>query len=332
MGTAWLFGDAGPGSGREALTWYERGCVVNQPSSCTAVGTLLVMRPYDDIETDYARAHSLFSDACARDHGPACYYLASMYVQGQGIEPDPRRSLELFERSCELGHGPGCRGVGILHWEPDAAAAVPHLRRACEYGDPMGCHDLGDLYSAQLDNPELAVRWYSRGCRLADRSCCKALGYKFADGLGVDVDEVRAAKYHKRGCELGEWLSCNALAKLHGVGIEVAEVDELARMFARSCELWQPLCNPVLGPRPDIPPKRERTTSLVNADLPGGLAAFEPGLRARRRIGVRARCEDQSLRYGRCHGSGRRGPVLPAQLRAGHRYGVHRLGTLARAL
>src|SRR5690606_13956596 len=108
-----------------------------------------------------------------------------------------------------------------------------------------------------------------------DRSCCNALGHKFADGLDVDVDEVRDAKYYKRGCKLGDWLSCNELAKLHGLGIEVAEADELERMFARACVLWQPLCGSVSGPRPDSPPKGERTTSLVNADVPGGLAALE---------------------------------------------------------
>ena len=85
-------------------------------------------------------------------------------------------------------------------------------RRACYGGEASGCTALGDLYfkgkGGIAKSPELAPKFYDRGCRAGDHAAC----YGFAEGLrtgkGIAKDVPRAKALYPDACNAGFTPAC----------------------------------------------------------------------------------------------------------------------------
>jgi TPR repeat protein len=57
---------------------------------------------------DYNTAIKIFSKECKDGQPNACYNLAIMYENGEGVKQDESKIKELFKRTCDLGFDLGC--------------------------------------------------------------------------------------------------------------------------------------------------------------------------------------------------------------------------------
>ncbi len=128
-----------------ALALYRRSCVeLSDGRGCYGLGDLYLLGL--GVTADFAKALSLFNQACDRRYAPACKNLGTLYIEGivaHDYQPDPR-GAEYMRRGCEDGDAEAClfygdfleQGRGVAQ---DAAKAKESFRRACDKGDKRGC-------------------------------------------------------------------------------------------------------------------------------------------------------------------------------------------------
>lgn len=120
--------------GRETLT------------ACRELGNMYLHG--QDVERDYARAATLYSQGCEAGDMGGCFELGAVYGEGLGVEVDASRALALYRRACDGGFAGGCLNLGYMYSEGqgvpiDEVAARPLYERACEGGEPIACRNLG---------------------------------------------------------------------------------------------------------------------------------------------------------------------------------------------
>jgi serine/threonine-protein kinase len=82
---------------------------------------------------DYAKARTLFKQACNGDNMNACNYLGAIYDQGLGIKADDVTARKIFQKSCDLGNMRGCNGLGsVLQNLGNNTEARKYFQKACD--------------------------------------------------------------------------------------------------------------------------------------------------------------------------------------------------------
>ena len=95
-------------------------------------------------------AVTLWSTACDRAHGPACYALAGRLESGRGIAPDPARARVLHGIACTNDVPSACQRLGAMCRRGDGGpidldAARVAFTSACDAGVAAACDDLATL-------------------------------------------------------------------------------------------------------------------------------------------------------------------------------------------
>lgn len=103
--------------------------------------------------------------------------------------------------------------------------ALSLYNKACEKGSLKGCMFLADIYKKGMvinaDN-NISLNYYKKSFLLADADClqndkyaCKTLSYLYENGLGTDIDLVKADNASLKACDLGDAASCYYLAEIN---------------------------------------------------------------------------------------------------------------------
>jgi hypothetical protein len=84
-------------------------------------------------QKDYAKARTLFTQACNGDNMNACNYLGAIYDQGQGVKADDDTARKIYQKSCDQGNMLGCNNLGtVLQNLGNNTEARKYFKKACD--------------------------------------------------------------------------------------------------------------------------------------------------------------------------------------------------------
>jgi len=160
-------------------------------------------------DKDPDMAALLYVQGCVGGSNDACFRVATMYRDGEGIPADLLAAAAHFESACGRDHAPSCLELGIMHYEGqgvkgDAAYGAALMHAACEGGVGIACRNLSVIHR---------------------------------QGKHVPGDMNMARTYMARACAFGEMRSCyDAAVDLWNTHGEGEPLKEAKRLFARACE------------------------------------------------------------------------------------------------
>ena len=108
-------------------------------------------------------------------------------------------ALEIWQPLAEQGNADAQVGLGNLFLggyglARDDRAAMEWFRKAAEQGSTVGQFSFGSLYYGRKEFGAAAT-WYRRAAEQGHAVAQLRLGKMYAEGLGVDRDDVRAYKW-----------------------------------------------------------------------------------------------------------------------------------------
>ncbi len=164
-----------------------------------AASTASAIRDYQ--KGDYEAALAEFQAQSQKDDPQAIFYVALMYMNGQGCVRQPMEATRLFQKAAYLGSpeaavalaGAFREGLGVKR---DYAQALIWEREAAKAGSAQALKNIGDYYlngwSVRPDAAE-AAKWYWRSAAQGDVSGLMALaGLAKAGADGVKADPAAA--------------------------------------------------------------------------------------------------------------------------------------------
>ena len=71
---------------------------------------------------DYARARTLFDEACTGGNAGGCFVAGKMFRKGEGGAKDLARARALYDQACKGGDAGGCYSAGIMFRKGEGGA------------------------------------------------------------------------------------------------------------------------------------------------------------------------------------------------------------------
>lgn len=225
--------------GAKAIAFAERGCRIDDASSCLQLG--VAHSPYEPmglegIARDPDRSFASFMSACRLGNGNGCWFAFYENTGLEGLPLDEDRRLEALEMGCAEKVEDLCRiGANLFMQAPGAGAAgekalaVPFLIGGCkdeeEQFRAIMCSNAAALI-VESEPADPRVRDLAlQACNLRDHSGCIILGNTYLD------DDVAASLYwFRQSCRLGFQGSCEWVEEY---------VEEKRRYEAEMAEYWR---------------------------------------------------------------------------------------------
>lgn len=183
---------------------------------------------------DLGGARAAWSRACEVGNTSACYELAIMYRDGEGVSADPAQYQALLEKSCAGGFGSACFNLGnnldrritnggdtaAKPSQSDLAVMLSWYDKGCVAGSAPSCANAGYArvhYAASAADRESGAKQLERACDMVDDQssgpACRAAGFLHDpnDAAGVLPDRVVSDRYYTLGCLRGDNDSCQNL-------------------------------------------------------------------------------------------------------------------------
>jgi TPR repeat protein len=198
-------GDA-PRDPERAKTLFKQACAADHMPACVKVAGSLV---YSKKDGERARGVELYEKACDTGTLEACYGLGRLYEEGRGgLARDEGRALDLYEKACvPSSKAPRSRDACRARGE---IVVRRKLDTACQGGDPVACTRLGRrLNYGSAHDEARAFRLFESACKAKVGEACYELGLAMKHGqLGQKKDEERSRTLMKQACDLGYKSAC----------------------------------------------------------------------------------------------------------------------------
>jgi TonB family protein len=194
---------------------------------------------------NFKEAVPLLSGACDGGSGPACTYLAYMYVIGNGVAKDLTQAFNRYHKACDAGDLPGCLMLGVMYAngegvDKDEPRAVSLYGKACDAGFAQGCTYLGGMYEMGKGvgkDSSKAVNLLRKACDAGHAQGCAALGAMYAAGVGVDRADTQAVSLYRKACDGGFADGCNNLGLMYAAGKGVTKDEaEASKSYRKACD------------------------------------------------------------------------------------------------
>ena len=125
-----------------------------------------------NISEENEEALKWYRKAAAAGDAEAEFYLAGMYVEGDGTAKDPAEALRLFKASANRGYAPAVRVMAAAYEQGEMGLRVDY---------------------------EAVREWLNKGVELNDYWSMKRLARAHANGeLGLRIDRQKAAQLEER--------------------------------------------------------------------------------------------------------------------------------------
>jgi hypothetical protein len=194
---------------REAHAFYQRGCMLGQPTGCVNQGVIVASG--NIAPTDWVKSAELYRQACEMSPDSGCGDIAFRHVRGLGVPVDHARALEYAQRGCGDGESPyACRVLANVYLaQGDHGRALEAFAHSCGLDSGEGCKELGDLQRRDGD-VEAAARSYSKALPILEAKCFER-DHPIACTLFSEIHDVHgssngnaelASKARKRACQI----------------------------------------------------------------------------------------------------------------------------------
>lgn len=192
-----------------------------------------------DDGTAMRHLHSL----CNQGHETSCLRVASSWQEPRpGSTPESARAF--FEHACASRRRGTCMELGLLlvRTGTDVARGLTLMESDCNDERMPVCNNLGAVYDNGVGVPmdeKRAASYYARGCEAGELTACVNVGYHLLYGTGgVPQDPARAMQIFERGCRKFRPEACHNLGVMYWSGAGTTkDPARAAQLFARGCEL-----------------------------------------------------------------------------------------------
>ena len=87
---------------------------------------------------------NLFAKTCSDGDMEACYNLASMYANGDGVRQDKHKAIKLYTEACDGGYMTACIILGHMYYKGEGIPKNKQKAKelfsiSCDCGEPKGC-------------------------------------------------------------------------------------------------------------------------------------------------------------------------------------------------
>jgi len=243
-----------------AITFLERGCELNDWTSCIELGYLykktMSKEGIQRAQKIYQKLLSINQEKCTQNTAISCKKLGDMYHKGWGLEPSPKKarkyylySHNLFQKRCDNDSAKDCAHLANLYRyekgvNKDIKKAEHYYQKSCDLGDDEQCFDLGLYYQYDHPQKEKSTLYYQKSFVLTQQKChdkeetdkCRDLGYMFIRGVGTVLDIWKGETWYTAACRQDDSDACLALGKVyeHGIG-EEKNPKKAQELFQKSC-------------------------------------------------------------------------------------------------
>ncbi|XP_017461769.1 PREDICTED: cytochrome c oxidase assembly factor 7 homolog [Rhagoletis zephyria] len=153
------------GDPRSAYTYYEKGCILNDPDACLHTGLLLVSRSmHKEIDRNVPKGIEFLSKSCDMNNATACFYLSGMHISG-------------VQKKAEIS----------------THLSTPDTNKKAASKDSD--------FILQKDMKK-AFEFAFKACELRNMYACANLSQMYARGDGIEKNDKEAEKYKKMALEM----------------------------------------------------------------------------------------------------------------------------------
>ncbi|MGI9079153.1 MAG: serine/threonine-protein kinase [Gemmatimonadaceae bacterium] len=201
------------------------------------------------------RAIVAFDRACAQldatapfnpgdaDNARACWRLAQLTSDGDGLPKDVTKAATLLGRACAGGVSGGCFDLGFAYLNghgvaKDNPSAARFLQNACDL-DATHCGEFASMLasgSAFQKDMVRAVSLYERGCEGGGGDACNGLGVHLYRGEGVTQDIPRALTLYQKACTAGAAVACFNLGEHYELAASPRDPKRATSFYRQGCE------------------------------------------------------------------------------------------------
>ena len=168
-------------------------------------------------ERDDAQAFIWFRRAAEQGFAPAQYEIGTMYAAGQGVQQDNTQAVAWYQKAAAQGNTDAQKVLNTMqanmtgnNERPVRGAggqdAVQAVRRAAAQGLAQAQYNLGLMYAegrgVQRDDVQ-AVAWYQKAAAQGFAQAQNNLGLMYAEGRGVQRDDVQAVAWLQKAAAQG---------------------------------------------------------------------------------------------------------------------------------
>jgi hypothetical protein len=152
---------------------------------------------------DAVQATLNYDRACDLGHDEACIQIALS-------AKDPATTKNLFERMCTTGRMRGCAALGEQIFfgngvPVETQRGADLMQKACTAKEPHACESLGDGWRRNKPPDFVKARtFYEMACEAGRPRACRLLAVLYAQGQGVDTNDIKALGLFDRACDLDE--------------------------------------------------------------------------------------------------------------------------------
>lgn len=190
-------------------------------------------------------AVSMWKEASDMGYSRSQFNLGLSYETGQGVKKDARKAAKYYKLAAAENHTQAMYNLALLYREgegvkQDTGKAIGLMERAAEQGLAQAQTYLGVHYTeADSQNYNRAVTMFSEAAKQEHPEAQYFLGICYEQGLGVEVNECKAAHLYSQAAQSGHDGALYNLAVFHEYGIGGLPEDSISaeELYRKSAQL-----------------------------------------------------------------------------------------------
>lgn len=227
---------------KEAIPWLEKASKAGNVGALVSYGMRLANG--NGIDADPTRGISMLQSALEKGSPQARIALAGLYETGGGVKKDLKKAFQMYSDAAEAGDATALNKLGYFYEnglgvEKDESQAAAFYKKgadknvgACLYN--LAVYNEDGRGGLKKDSDE-AFRLNYKGAMSGFVPCQLALGARYRDGKGVNLDPQAALAWFQRAMQNGDLLGAlNVAAILENGNSGIVDNKTAAEIYLKA--------------------------------------------------------------------------------------------------